>query len=128
MDQTGIDAWAEAYVAAQSDPNLLANDEKSPLWWAIEKGMFYEGETDPEDFWAFILTVLEKSPGEYVLSLLAAGPLEELISNAGEQFIERIENQARRSAAFRHLLGGVWRHGASVEIWRRVEAARGASW
>ena len=90
--------------------------------------MFYEGETNPEDLWSFVLKVLEKAPDKKVLSVLAAGPLEELISHVGMTFIVRIEAEARRNPAFRHLLGGVWRHGASEEIWSRVEAARGSSW
>jgi hypothetical protein len=38
--------------------------------------------------------------------MLAAGPFEYLIARGGDQFIERIENEARRNPAFKHFLAG----------------------
>jgi hypothetical protein len=56
---------------------------------------------------------------EEVLGVLAAGPLEDLIHDKGDDFIERIELLARRDPAFRLLLRGVWESG-SPAVWERV--------
>ena len=90
--------------------------------------MFCIGETRGEDQWSFILAVAGKSPPDRVIEILAAGPLEQLIAYAGADFIDRIEVEARRNPDFRDLLGGVWQHGTSHDIWGRVEAARVEPW
>lgn len=83
-----------------------------------------EHDLDPEDAWHVILRVFGHRPSEEVLGLLAAGPLEDLIEYHGEQFIDRIESEARESEAFKQLLCGVW-PSHSKELWARVEDARG---
>lgn len=124
MNQQDIDAWAEAFVAYQSDP---ANDRQDhPLFWASERFMLADGPS-PDDCWRAILAVLARRPSEQVLGMLAAGPLEDLIEYSGQDFIGRIEHEARVSPKFRWLLGGVWRSG-EPEVWERVEAAREEAW
>lgn len=78
--------------------------------------------------WQFILAVLARRPSERVLGMLAAGPLEDLLAYAGKFYIDRVELEARRNPAFRHLLGGVWQNRTPDELWRRVEAVRGEPW
>ena len=51
-----------------------------------------------------ILAVLERETHPALLSLLAAGPLEDIISM---QLIDRIEHEAARNERFRALLRGV---------------------
>jgi hypothetical protein len=79
---------------------------------------------DPEEIWQVILAVLDRTPSDIVLGNLAAGPLEDLVKHVGDQFVDRIELDARRSPAFRTLLGGVWRSGSDSD-WSRIEKARG---
>ena len=117
-----IEAWASAYIAFQQDGSR--STDSHPLWWAAERFMDAPGA---EDSWAAILAILAKSPPYSVLGMLAAGPLEDLIHEAGPQYIERIELEARRNPAFRHLLGGVW-ESSTPDIWSRVESARGSTW
>ncbi len=104
-----IDAWARAYVEVQQEPKRLTSEH--PLWWAVRGFMdliLERGETEPDDCWRAILRVLELEPPDKVISILAAGPLEDLIGRHGPQFIDRIETESRRNPKFRHLLGGVW--------------------
>jgi hypothetical protein len=108
-----LDAWATAYVERARAGSERARD------WADEEFK----RADPESRWVAILAILEREPGDDVVPVLAAGPLEDLIREHGEQFIERIETEARRNAAFRHLLGGVWMCGGHA-VWTRVDAAR----
>lgn len=80
---------------------------------------------DPETAWEAVLRIMQHDLSDNQRALLAAGPIESLLSWHGKQFIDRMEAEARRSPAFRHILGGVWRQDMPDEIWRRVEAARG---
>lgn len=84
-------------------------------------------EASAKDCFKAILAILAQDPPESVIGILAAGPLEDLIEECGKEVIEDIELEARRNAAFRHLLGGVWESGAP-EVWAKVEACRGDAW
>ena len=80
---------------------------------------------DAEAVWQAILRIMQRELSEEQISLLAAGPVEDLLALHGAQFIDRIEAEALRSPAFAHVLGGVWRRDMTPEMWQRVEAARG---
>jgi hypothetical protein len=125
MTRDEIADWATAYIEAQMIPKIPADH---PLWWAIERFMLPVGtDVTPEDCWMAILEVLSREPPQQVIGILAAGALEDLIQYHGPEFIERIETESRRNAAFRHLLGGVWKS-STPEVWSRVEEARGDPW
>ena len=119
-----IEHWATAYIEAQQG-DAIGSDH--PLWWAVENFMD-STNCSANDRWEAILVILNRNPPDTVIGILAAGPLEDLIADHGADFIDRIELEARRNAAFRHLLGGVWRRGGSLEIWHRVQRIRGEVW
>jgi hypothetical protein len=83
---------------------------------------------EPERAWQIIRRLCEKSPDEQFESILAAGPVEDLLSQHGPAFIERVEQEAAANPRFNHLLGGVWRLDMSDEIWQRVQSARRDTW
>jgi len=56
--------------------------------------------------------------------MLAAGPLEDLLSSFGPDYIDRVETLARDDGRFKLLLGGVWRLGMTDDVWGRMQAAR----
>jgi hypothetical protein len=121
MTPQDLQNWATAYIEAQNSDERIHENHR--LWWPI--GRFFELELEhPEDCWAGILAVLWREPSEKVLGVLAAGPLEDLIQNHGEHFIERIEAEAKTDPAFRALLHGVWESG-TPEVWARIQKARG---
>jgi hypothetical protein len=78
---------------------------------------------DPESCWPLILGVLAATDDDYTLANLSAGPLEDLINRHGEQFIERIETEARANPRFRELLCGVW-DSVAPELAQWLDAAR----
>ena len=125
MSHEEIERWASAYIEAQQDPTLLKGDH--PLWWAVQKFMPGTDRAPPDDCWAVILEVLSRNPPDKVISVLAAGPLEDLIDDHGPEFIERIEIESRRNPSFRNLLGGVWQS-STPDIWSRVQRAQGQRW
>ncbi|MEA9588297.1 hypothetical protein VC279_00570 [Xanthomonas sp. WHRI 10064A] len=117
-----IETWASAYIAFQQDG--AGTNENHPLWWAVKRFMDAPGS---DESWSTILAILGKNPPDSVIGVLAAGPLEDLIQDSGLDYIERIELEARRNPAFRHLLGGVWKSG-TPEVWARLEVARSSTW
>jgi hypothetical protein len=80
---------------------------------------------DPEAAWLAVLRIMQHELSEEQISLLAAGPVEDLLAWHGPLFIDRIEAEARRSPTFVHVLGGVWCRDIPPQIWHRVESARG---
>lgn len=82
----------------------------------------------PEIVWAAILEILPREITDEQKALLAAGPLEALLSFHGDTFIDRVEQQAQENARFNHLLGGVWQFQMPREIWERVQRARKVVW
>lgn len=119
--QSEIEAWVDAYITAQSSGRPV--DVEDPNWWAVERFMELDQRDQAEASWIAILGVLARAPSDTVRGVLAAGPLEDLIQYWGPTFIERIEEAARRDAAFRALLSCVWQSG-TPEVWDRVTAFR----
>ncbi|RNF86408.1 DUF6869 domain-containing protein [Montanilutibacter psychrotolerans] len=124
MTSQEAEAWACAYIAYHEESG---SPEQHPLWWAVERFMLPTSGADAEDCWTAIRAVLSRNPADSILGMLAAGPLEDLVQHAGPQFIDRIELEARRNPAFRHLLGGVW-ESSTPDVWARISAARGGTW
>jgi hypothetical protein len=83
---------------------------------------------EPEVAFAAIRRAVEFELTHEQLSVLAAGPLEVLLSEHGPDFIERVESEAAQNARFNYLLGGVWRLGMTDDVWSRVQKARRETW
>jgi hypothetical protein len=101
-------AWIEQYSksARDRDDNLFAM-------------MDYERDLhdqDPDKAIDLIVEILKVETNPALLSLLAAGALEDVISM---ETIDRIEREAAANKRFHDLLGGVWYYRA----FRRVEGA-----
>ncbi|MBI5262301.1 MAG: hypothetical protein HY852_10860 [Bradyrhizobium sp.] len=111
-------AWVEQYSKSDRDrdDNLFAI-------------MDYERELreeDPEKAIDLILEILKIETNPVLLSLLAAGPLEDVISM---ETIDRIEREAAADTRFRKLLGGIWYYGVRDELKARLDALIGdARW
>lgn len=108
-----MDCWVRSW---SSNPT-----EKEEYSWAYAE-LLDDTQEQPEKAWHCILYAVENpSWNEYLLGCLAAGPLEDILSYHGEQFIERVEEEAKKNSKFAWLLGGVWRFQMSDEIWERVQ-------
>jgi Family of unknown function (DUF6869) len=105
--------------------------EAEDRFWAFENALNFKFDNNPEGLWRLILEVLKKVPspldkGELArpLGRLAAGPLDDLFTDYGPLFIDRIEKEAAVNPKFKNLLGGVWKGDIDDEIWRRKEKAQ----
>jgi len=108
-------AWVEHYSKSDrdQDDNLFAIMD-------FERDL---REDDPDRMIDLILEVLAVESNPVLLSLLAAGPLEDVISIGT---IDRIEREARANKRFHDLLGGVWYYRASEELKTRLDALVGS--
>jgi hypothetical protein len=84
--------------------------------WAVQE--------HPELAWQAILEAIEQPRMEPYLGTLAAGPLEDLLSLHGNYFIQRVEAMAKSNPRFASVLGGVWQHTMTAEVWSKVQAVR----
>jgi hypothetical protein len=108
-------------------PEQTVSDVVS-MWFDGEQTMYDAVHDSPEVAWPAILQILDRALTEDQLSVLAAGPLEDLLAMHGPEFIDRIEHEAEQNPRFNHLLGGVWQNEMSPEIWERVQKARKEVW
>ena len=117
-----VSAWIAGYQAKGGSPEYESN------WWAISEVSDWELAGDGDRLWEFILAAYKRDLPDKVVAVLAAGPLEDLLAKRGEDFIDRIEELARKDPKFNWLLGGVWRNSMTDEIWQRVQSARNHTW
>ncbi len=106
--------WVEQYSKSDRD--------RDDNFFAL---MDYERELredDPDRAIDLILEILKIEANPVLLSMLAAGPLEDVISM---RTIDRIEREAAADKRFRDLLGGVWYFRATDELKARLDALIG---
>ena len=121
-----IDEWVDTYIAAHREqPTTDEQQADAALASEPAYSAFSADNQQPEAVWRFILKVIAKQPSEWALGMLAAGPIEDLIGACGEDFIDRIEAEARRDPIFRRTLHGVWQTTNRPDVWERVVLTRG---
>lgn len=86
---------------------------------------------EPQLVWDTILLIVRAYPeadfyndieteAQAVCGTLAAGPVEDLLSFHGQDFIDRFEREARADRRMAWVLGGTWRFDMNDGIWNRV--------
>jgi hypothetical protein len=119
MTQNELIRLADAWIAYWHAPNGFSERE-THAWAATD---LYDLEYgDPETLWLLILEVHRRDKSVAIQQVLSAGPIEDLLAKHGENFIERIEIEARRDPLFANLLGGVWKNCMSDQTWIRLQA------
>ena len=126
MDQAELDKIVTAWIAAQQAKQ--GSPEHATNWWAVSEVMDWELESHGDRLWQFILEIYKRDLPDKVIGVLAAGPLEDLLAKRGVDFIDRVEELARKDPKFNYLLGGVWRNAMTDEVWQRVQAIRNHVW
>ncbi len=117
-----IDAWIAASGTGKG------TSDSDPGWWAISTVIMFPINKKHHALWEFIIRTFEREMSDSAFGALAAGPLEDLLGFFGELYIDRIEELARQNPRFNYLLGGVWKHLSTDDVWRRIEKARLGVW
>jgi hypothetical protein len=92
------------------------------MWASIEMDLLCIDK--PKECWGVVLNILSRTNDEWVLTNLAAGPVESLLANHGEMTICWIEDEAKKNQRFRMMLGDVWRNLISDEVWQRIQRVK----
>jgi hypothetical protein len=119
VTEEALDNLADAWIRHHHAPR--GSEEQSEAFWAIEEehDLFFDGKS--EELWRLILKIHERDHSIAIQQVLSAGPIENLLSKFGEQYIERVEDKARNDPMFAKVLGGVWQSDMSDEIWVRLQ-------
>lgn len=96
-------------------------------FWACEK-LYDIVHQQPELAWELILEILTTDQSNVIYENLAAGALEDLLVYHGDEYIDKVEEQAKQNPNFNELPGGVWKNSISEKIWSRVEKAGKNVW
>ncbi len=101
-------------------------NEKNPGAWADDRliDLLFD---DPEAAWQVIDLMWRQAPDDRTLADIAAGPVEFLLTQHGDAFIDRVYLLARREPVFRKLLGAVWRNSMSEPVWEKLKSIAGST-
>lgn len=114
------DSWIRYQEAALRQPKGVDHDaDFAPVRIVNELA-----RNEPRSAIALIKSVLAKVSGEEMLSVLAAGPLEDVLAKHGSEVIDEVEALALQDHRFRELLFGVWRNTIDANTWARIERLR----
>jgi hypothetical protein len=116
--EEAIEAWLDRMISIAENKTKVSSDEGFWAWEQITDLVF----NSPEEAWPIILELIRRAPSDQILADVAAGPLEDLIRNHADAFIDRVELEARRAPRFRRCLTGVW-YGTelSESVCKRIE-------
>ena len=98
----------------------LVWDDPQTAWQAI-KAVVWHYQVD--DYYS-----ADPTEAQAVVGLLAAGPIEDLLSREGPSFITAIEQEARADKRFAWALGGVWQSTTQNDLWARVQRVADVSY
>ena len=95
--QDDLNDLADAWLGYWNAPGSSAIRES--LNWVADREYDLQYE-EPKELWRLILVVHSKDQSPFIQQVLSAGPLENLLADYGEVFIERIEREAHADPAF----------------------------
>lgn len=101
-----------------------AAQDGSQDWWAVElflhPGILQRGPLLRE----LLLKLIEHAPDSYAVGMVAAGPLEDFVSD-DEEDLQWLERRCLTNAGLRSALPGMWVSGTTAETLARLDAAAG---
>lgn len=130
-----VEAWFDYYFQRVLSSAEIHTYEHEAYWSHEELNDLIDGGgniSHIELAWDLILLIFQQAKKEFDLRLIAyiaSGPVEDLLSAHGVDFIDRVETLAKKDAKFAILLGAVWEGDMKDKIWNRVkEVANYSSW
>lgn len=93
-------------------------------FWAFAK-LYSLCDEVPDQGFAIIEEIMRIDSSDIILANIAAGPMESLLAQHGQKFIDKIEQLAAADSQFRKMLGAMWQHNIEENIWTRVKRVAG---
>ena len=75
----------------------------------------------PSECWDIVLDIINQTNDDWVLTNVAAGPLENLMALHSDEVINWIEKEARSNSKLKKLLSGVWKNLIPSDAWVRLQ-------
>jgi len=79
-----------------------------PVFGCATKVLVDKIASTPQVAWGLILELVESAPDDDALGWVGSGPLEDLLSEWGPDFIERVEVLTQSNDRFKRCLADVW--------------------
>jgi hypothetical protein len=118
MLKIDIQNLSNSWIEEHSSPNIdLPLSSKKYYAWEALLLLITE---NPENAWIIILKIINMSDDARVISNLSAGPLEDFISQHGDNFYDQISLEAKRNKKFLTALSGVWQNQTPDFTWERI--------
>ena len=123
--------WLRKLAEAYFDPSLnqdLALDDDDPSELDYNRADAVVSQVlgllldDPEDCWRFIQVACELPLAVEQLGLVGAGVFEDLMDEAGELFIDRVEQAIEGNAALQTVVDGAWTMSMTPQVATRLQA------
>jgi hypothetical protein len=118
MNQSELVSLAEDWIRHWHSPNGSADRER----YSDAADLYDLQYNKPEMLWLLILEIHRQDQSIAIQQVLSAGPVEVLLAQHGDAFIDRVEVEAGRDPLFAKLLGGVWKNDMSDAVWSRLKA------
>jgi hypothetical protein len=110
-----IDAYIEYFDRGAGEwPDEIADDLSEVL----------ESSGDPDKALAYVMIAAARTDDAKFLAFMAAGGLEDALADPGDEFLERIVAEARKTPRFRWLLSVPFRVAISKEAWDAISNFR----
>jgi Family of unknown function (DUF6869) len=119
-----LEEIAEAWCRYQTRPHIAGVEEEDADWWAVELLMDSDFLSDERRVRQTLTLLINQAPSEDVLGVVAAGPLENFVTD-DEDRLRWIEEQAKESPRFREALRRAWLWDLPAEAFARLERAAG---
>ena len=116
-----VSTWIRYQLACLMDEGAI---EDHPDFEAAVMNLGRVISTDAAFGLQFVARAIQQIDKEELLSVLAAGPLEDLLAYHGPSVIAQIEDLANKDSRFRSALFGVWRNTIDAATWERIEKLR----
>ena len=104
---------AKSWVVAQKLGMDSSGYEKNK--WAVDE-LIDLADDKPEELWELVLEILNQDSSDEIVKLVGAGPLEDLMVNHGEKYIDRVEEQSVKSEVFKAAMKSVWLDGEDTSL------------
>ena len=98
-----------------------AATDRPDLFWSFDRLSDLIKQA-PDDAYEVIRELVRQAPSPYVLGVVAAGLLEDLLSDWGERVIDRLETDARDDPKLMAACADVWKLYMSDEVWTRLRS------
>lgn len=107
-----VEAWIAMSLAAINSKEYEAN------FWSFEE-IWRLGKDRPLEAWEVVLGLVDAATSEQLLSVVGAGPLEDLMCGHGETLIPLVEREAANNPKLRAAMGAVYLDGEDTPVWQK---------